>query len=261
MTTAIIIVILILVLSVILFFVIKQFSYVDHSDSDIYSEEGSITDFNSLKQESKDSMVEEITLTNSRIESIKARLTILFGQIYRGFTSRISKFSKLVDVYKQGKANSIKKREQEIQDAIKKDQEYLESQSPDSDSISYYNADTSKFEAEDGTVMSSKNEKNNSKATDFVAKLLSEVDAVTDLTTQDTDVSDTYYYEYMEKRYIDRIVANSKDVEAYKKLGALYVDIKNYKDALESFRYVLKIKPNDTTAIRRVKELSSRLGK
>ena len=97
------------------------------------------------------------------------------------------------------------------------------------------------------------------KATDFVEQLLSEVDA-TSLIDSD-DVSDTYYYEYMEKRYIDRIVANSKDIESYKKLGDLYVDMRNYKDALEAFNHVLKLKPNDTIASRRVKDISNRLHK
>ena len=65
----------------------------------------------------------------------------------------------------------------------------------------------------------------------------------------------------MEKRYIDRIVANPKDIEAYKKLGDLYVDMRNYKDALEAFEYVLKLKPNDTMASRRVKDISNRFQK
>lgn len=259
MTTAIIIVILILILSVILFFVIKQFSYVDTQDPDIYEEEGSITDFNSVKQESKEYLDKDDNLAGSNPEALKTKLTLMLGGLYGSFNKQLAKLVNLGEKYKKYQANKLKKREQEIQDAIKRDQEVLESSS--TDKISYYDTDTSKFELEDAAKKSVDDETNNVKATNFVEQLLSEADSVTDLTSQDSDISDTYYYEYMEKRYIDRIVANAKDIDAYKKLGALYIDIKNYKDALEAFQYVLKFKPNDTTAIRRVKELSSRLSK
>ena len=260
MTTAIIIVILILILSVILFFVIKQFSYVDTQESDLYEEEGSITDFNSVKQESKDYIDKDNNLAVSNSEVIKTRLTLILGGLYRSVNKQFGKLAGLSDKYKVYQANKRKEREQQIQEAIKRDQEELDSNSA-TENMSYYDADTSKFEVEATSKKLVDNETNNAKATNFVEQLLSEADALTDLTSQDSDISDTYYYEYMEKRYIDRIVANSKDIDAYKKLGALYIDMKNYKDALESFQYVLKFKSNDTIAIRRVKELSNRLNK
>lgn len=260
MTTAIIIVILILVLSVILFFVIKQFSYVDTQDPGMYEEEGSITDFNSVKQESRDYLDKDDKLAGSNTESMKTKLTFILGKVYSSINRQLKKLGNLRERYNSYQTNKLKQREKQIKDAIKRDQDELDSNS--TDKISYYDTDTSKFELQDDTKKSVDNEEaNNAKAKNFVEQLLSEADAVTDLTSQDSDVSDTYYYEYMEKRYIDRIVANSKDIDAYKKLGALYIDMKNYKDALESFQYVLKFKPNDTIAIRRVKELSNRLSK
>jgi tetratricopeptide (TPR) repeat protein len=70
-------------------------------------------------------------------------------------------------------------------------------------------------------------------------------------------ISDNYYYTYMEKRYIKKIVSNPKDVEVYRKLGDLYIEMKNTQDAKASFEQVLRLKPGDKHAILALKELDS----
>lgn len=49
-----------------------------------------------------------------------------------------------------------------------------------------------------------------------------------------------------EKKYIDLIAQNPKDVKAYRALGFIYLKQKNYSDARACFRQVLKIEPDDT---------------
>lgn len=267
MTTAIIIVILIIVLSIGLFFIIKKFSHVNSAEPEIYVDEGSVTDFNRISQQPEENFSNE-NLSNSRLESIRAGFALTLSRIYKFLQNQIQKISQLGEVYREKQKEKRKKREQEIQEAIKRDQEALELEL--TRKASTYEADTSAFESAtkntepeiEKKIVETKEEINSdTKASDFVEQLLSESDAIVEAYPPVDDVSDTYYYEYMEKRYVDRIVANSRDIEAYKKLGELYVDMKNYPDALEAFTYVVKLKPNDTLATRRIKELATRLKK
>ena len=267
MTTAIIIVILIIVLSIGLFFIIKKFSHVNSAEPEIYVDEGSVTDFNRISQQPEENFSNE-NLSNSRLESIRAGFALTLSRIYKFLQNQIQKISQLGEVYREKQKEKRKKREQEIQEAIKRDQEALELEL--TRKASTYEADTSVFESAtkntepeiEKKIVETKEEINSdTKASDFVEQLLSESDAIVEAYPPVDDVSDTYYYEYMEKRYVDRIVANSRDIEAYKKLGELYVDMKNYPDALEAFTYVVKLKPNDTLATRRIKELATRLKK
>jgi tetratricopeptide (TPR) repeat protein len=265
MTAVIIIIILIIVLSIGLFFVIKKFSHVNYTEPEIYAEEGSIADFNSISQEPKKTFSDE-NISNSRMESIRAGFALTLSRIYRFLQSQIQKISRLGEVYHENQREKRKKREQEIQEAIKRDQEALELEL--TRKASTYEADTSAFEAVTKNIETEIEEKivgvkeeisPDTKVSNFVEQLLSESDAIIEATSTEDEVSDTYYYEYMEKRYIDRIVVNSRDIEAYKKLGELYVDMKNYPDALEAFTYVVKLKPSDTSANRRIKDLANRL--
>jgi tetratricopeptide (TPR) repeat protein len=271
MPTAIIIVILIVCLSIGLFSLIKKLSDATNTEPEMYPEEGSITDFNSIPKISKE-IIDENHIKKS---SPKVNLAIFISSIYRFVNNQMQNLKSLQSRYQQRKFEKIKQKEKAIQEAIKKDQELYISK-PELENSKDKELDTSYFEIENANII---NENNNldvdeintvvisetktnpdTKVKDFVEQLLSEVDAISDATAK-SDISDTYYYEYMEKRYIDRIVANSKDIEAYKKLGDLYVDMRNYKDALEAFEYVLKLKPNDTIANRRVKDISNRLQK
>ena len=271
MPTAIIIVILIVVLSIGLFSLIKKLANATNTEPEIYPEEGAITDFNAINQKSQQIIDEDII----KKSSTRAKIAIIISQLYAILNKQIANLKQIQVKYQQRKAKKIKQKEQAIQDAIRLDQESQDLEAKHQDKLENDNIDTSYFEIETTTIVSEKPiletktqdsassevEVNpETKATDFVEQLLSEVDTISGAAT-DEDISDTYYYEYMEKRYIDRIVANSRDIEAYKKLGDLYVDMRNYKDALEAFEYVLKLKPNDTIASRRVKDISHRLQK
>lgn len=61
-----------------------------------------------------------------------------------------------------------------------------------------------------------------------------------------------------EKEWIKIIAENPKDIEAYKKLGLLYLKQENYKDARASFQQVLKINSKDKEANQRLKELEGK---
>ncbi len=58
-----------------------------------------------------------------------------------------------------------------------------------------------------------------------------------------------------EKKYIDRIAENHKDVDAYRALGFLYLNQKNYSDARACFRRVLKLKPDDQEVKNKLNEI------
>jgi tetratricopeptide (TPR) repeat protein len=265
MTTAIIIVILIVILSIGLFFLIKKLSHVSDIEPEIYQQEGAITEFNSIPRE-----VEELVDYNNYKSKPKAQFDVFISKIYIFYNQQMQNLNQIRLNYKQNQIEKIKAKEKDIQAAIQKDLEVQELESKEKKEHIVDKIDTTYFEVEHIVQTSGKenavdsNSKKlkdeispDTKATDFVEQLLSEVDAVSD--SGSDDISDTYYYEYMEKRYIDRIVSNSKDIESYKKLGDLYVDMRNYKDALEAFQYILKLKPNDTLASRRVKDISNRL--
>ncbi len=72
-------------------------------------------------------------------------------------------------------------------------------------------------------------------------------------------ISDSYYYTYMEKRYIDKIMKNPKDISAYKKLGDLYVEMNNLADARESYGVVLKLKPQDDLTRKKLREVEQKI--
>lgn len=48
-----------------------------------------------------------------------------------------------------------------------------------------------------------------------------------------------------EKKYIEIISLDHKNIEAYKKLGEIYLERKNYDHAEETFLYILKLKADD----------------
>ncbi len=58
-----------------------------------------------------------------------------------------------------------------------------------------------------------------------------------------------------EKKYIETIVKNPRDVKTYRSLGLLYLAQKNYKDAKESFRQILKINSKDKEAKKKLEEI------
>jgi len=58
-----------------------------------------------------------------------------------------------------------------------------------------------------------------------------------------------------EKRCIDLITQNPKDIEAYRILGFIYLNQKNYSDARACFRQILKLEPEDQEVKRKLEEI------
>ncbi|MFH1745217.1 MAG: tetratricopeptide repeat protein [bacterium] len=58
-----------------------------------------------------------------------------------------------------------------------------------------------------------------------------------------------------EKRYIDLIAKNHKDIDAYRSLGFIYLEQKNYSNARACFRRVLKKRPEDEAVKNKLEEI------
>jgi tetratricopeptide (TPR) repeat protein len=63
----------------------------------------------------------------------------------------------------------------------------------------------------------------------------------------------------LESALIERIAENPKDLEAYERLGAYYVENKNFPDALECFKQVLKFSPGNRKAKTQLKKLEKQV--
>ncbi len=62
-----------------------------------------------------------------------------------------------------------------------------------------------------------------------------------------------------EAALIYRIAENPKDIEAYREIGDYYMDIGNIKDAKESFKMVLKLRPRDLKAKSSLREIEMKM--
>jgi len=62
-----------------------------------------------------------------------------------------------------------------------------------------------------------------------------------------------------EDALIHRIAENPKDNEAYRELGEYYLSVGNIKDAKESFKMVLKLRPRDLKAKSSLREIEMRM--
>jgi len=62
-----------------------------------------------------------------------------------------------------------------------------------------------------------------------------------------------------EAALIYRIAENPKDLEAYREIGDYYMGIGNIKDAKESFKMVLKLRPRDLKAKSSLREIELRM--
>ena len=58
-----------------------------------------------------------------------------------------------------------------------------------------------------------------------------------------------------EKKYIDLISKNPKDIDAYRALGFIYLEQKNYSNARACFRRVLKKRPEDEDVKNKLEEI------
>ena len=62
-----------------------------------------------------------------------------------------------------------------------------------------------------------------------------------------------------EEEYLKIISGDPKNMDAYWKLGILYSRKKNYRDALNCFKEIVRIKPNYEKARRKIKIISDKL--
>jgi len=62
-----------------------------------------------------------------------------------------------------------------------------------------------------------------------------------------------------EDALIHRIAENPKDVEAYRELGDYYLSVGNIKDAKDSFKIVLKLRPRDLKAKSSLREIEMKI--
>ncbi|MCX6763396.1 MAG: tetratricopeptide repeat protein [Candidatus Moranbacteria bacterium] len=59
----------------------------------------------------------------------------------------------------------------------------------------------------------------------------------------------------LEELLIERIAANPRDVEAYERLGEYYMEIKNFQDAKECYKQVIKLDPLNRSARYKMRKL------
>ena len=59
----------------------------------------------------------------------------------------------------------------------------------------------------------------------------------------------------LEKKIIQKITKNPKDAENYRQLGELYIKMKNYLDAEESYKQILRLYPRDIDAKRKLEKI------
>jgi len=59
----------------------------------------------------------------------------------------------------------------------------------------------------------------------------------------------------LEKKIILKITKDPKNVENYRQLGEFYIKIKNYEDATSSYKQILKMKPRDVDAKRKLEKI------
>lgn len=62
-----------------------------------------------------------------------------------------------------------------------------------------------------------------------------------------------------EEALIHRIAENPKDVEAYREIGDYYLAVGNIKDAKDSFKMVLKLRPRDLKAKSSLREIEMKM--
>ncbi len=67
-------------------------------------------------------------------------------------------------------------------------------------------------------------------------------------------------YEGAEKKYIQAISINSKNIETFKLLGALYLTMKKFPEAKETFEHVLKLTKEDAETYTHLAEIEKEKG-
>lgn len=292
MTSAIIIIISILFISVALFFIIKKMSSVSIDGVEEY-EESSLTEYDSIlniqnpldvSSIDNDKVVKENNNNQNKfLSSFKLSIDKFYKKIRQYIFINIEKYKdsqrrKQIEKEKMIQESFIREENEnkilnEINsdDNLDLDREFLDTPNK----IRSFNIENKTLDKNKEKVSKSIKTKENinneintevkyaeNKVDSFVEQLLEEGYLYEDVSNKvniDEDINDSYYYQYMEKRYINKIVKNPKDITSYRKLGDLYMEVKNYKDAIESYKMVVKLKPDDIDTKSKLEDIVNRV--
>lgn len=183
------------------------------------------------------------------VRALVKRTSMSIKQWYRKFLQAIQKRRednrRQRDAHIQESSEQNEKEITEDQSSKSFDTSFLEKQTSFSSEI-----EEEKSVEETGAHQEQESQEHTSKKADsFVKDILSEDEEnryIESIQEPEVDtISDNYYYQYMEKRYIKKIMNNPKDVDSYVRLGDLYMDMQNYEDAYESYKTALKLDPDN----------------
>ncbi|MBT3355917.1 hypothetical protein HN784_00670 [bacterium] len=59
----------------------------------------------------------------------------------------------------------------------------------------------------------------------------------------------------LEKKILQKIATNPKDIEGYRQLGELYIKMDNFDDAQSAYRFILKVSARDVDASRKLEKI------
>lgn len=59
----------------------------------------------------------------------------------------------------------------------------------------------------------------------------------------------------LEKRILQKIASNPKDIESYRQLGELYIKMENFDDAHSAYKFILKVSARDVDASRKIEKI------
>jgi len=65
---------------------------------------------------------------------------------------------------------------------------------------------------------------------------------------------------FAERKYIEVLKKDSKNIEAYRGLAKIYMDLDKYKEAEETFKFLLKLNPRDDRAYNRLGMIAEKKG-
>lgn len=59
----------------------------------------------------------------------------------------------------------------------------------------------------------------------------------------------------LEKKILQKIASNPKDIEGYRQLGELYIKMRNFEDAQSAYKFILRISARDADASRKLEKI------
>lgn len=86
------------------------------------------------------------------------------------------------------------------------------------------------------------------------------VGRASDLLKQAEEAAEKGDWPLAERYFIEAVKHNPKEIEAYRGLGKVYLEMKKYKEARETFEFILKLKPDDDRAYNRLSMVAEARG-